>query len=187
MARVHFAHDILSPAELSAALLDGELARVGGAFAPGDALESPELRAATLRPILGDTLVAIGRSAAWVHGALGLPPDVHHVQRGPHGTTRPVRRDVRFRDTAIESADTVLLGGVRVSSRSRTLVELAREADDPVAAGAARRLASPALIREALDWIAAHRRLPGRQPAMAFLAGLASEGSAEPDQDDVTR
>ncbi|WP_345750192.1 type IV toxin-antitoxin system AbiEi family antitoxin [Microbacterium rhizophilus] len=181
MPRVHFPHEILSPAELSAARLDGELAPIGDGFAPADALESPALRAASLRPLLGDGLVAIGLSAAWVHGALGLPPAVHHVQRGAHRVSRPVRRDIRFRDTPLDAADTVALGGVRVASPARTLVELAREASDAVSAGAARRLATPELVAEAHGWLLAHRRFPGRQPAMAFLARLAAA------QDDVTR
>lgn len=192
MPAVYFPHDLLTPAELSAARLDGELTLLGDAYAPADALESPALRAATLRHILGESLVAIGMTAAWVHGAIGTPPDVHHVQRGARGVTRPVRRDVRFRDTAIDEADTVWLGGVRVASAARTLVELAREASDPVVAACAGRLATPPLIRDALDWLLAHRRFPGRQPAMAFLVGLScgpptDRPAREADQDDVTR
>lgn len=188
MPLVHFARDPrgpagLSPAELSAARLDGELSPLGDAFVPADALETPWLRAASLRDLLGEHLVAIGLTAAWVHGALGLPPAVHHVQRGTRGVTRPVRRDVRFRDTAMDPADTVLLGGVRVATPVRTLVELARESSDPRCADAARRLATPALIAAAVDWLTAHRRFPGRRPALAFLAGIA-DGAG---QDDVTR
>ncbi|WP_203138509.1 type IV toxin-antitoxin system AbiEi family antitoxin [Microbacterium sp. JZ31] len=189
MARVHLPHEILSPAELSAARVDGDLARVGrGAYAPADALETPAVRAASLRGLLGERLVAIGVSAAWVHGASGAPPAVHHVQRGAHGVGRPVSRGIRFRDTPIDEDDTILLGGVRVATPARTLVELARESSDPLSADCARRLATPALIGEALAWLVAHRRFPGRQPAMAFLAGLTDARSASPaDQDDVTR
>ncbi|WP_309067274.1 hypothetical protein [Microbacterium sp.] len=189
MARVHLPHEILSPAELSAARLDGELTRVGGdAYAPADALETPAVRAASLRGLLGERLVAIGVSAAWVHGASGAPPAVHHVQRGSHGVARPVSRGIRFRDTPIGDDDIVVLGGVRVASPVRTLVELAREASDPLSADCARRLATPALVDAAIGWLVAHRRFPGRQPAMSFLAGLTDDRSVPvADQDDVTR
>jgi hypothetical protein len=165
-------HAALSLAELSAARLDGELAMVGDAYAPADALETPALRAASLRVLLGTQLVAIGMTAAWVHGAVGRPPAVHHVQRGERGVTRPVRRDVRFRDTPADPADVVALGGVRVTHPARTLVELAREAADPRCAEAARRLATPELLAEAGAWLRAHRRFPGRRPALAFLDGV---------------
>jgi hypothetical protein len=184
MARAHVPHDPLSPAELSAARLDGELIALGDAYVPADALETPALRAASLRPVLGTRLVAIGLTAAWVHGALGIPPAVHHAQRGSRGVTRPVRRDVRFRDTAISEADTVVLAGVRVASPARTLVELARQASDPECERAARRLATGPTVRLALDWLAAHRRYPGRQRALAFLARGAGPTRG---QDDVTR
>ena len=184
MTLVHFPHELFSPAELSAARLDGDLATLGDAYVPAGGLESPAIRAASLTPILGDRLVAIGISAAWIHGASGLPPAVHHVQRGPAAVSRPVRRDVRFRDTPIDDVDTVILGGVRVATPARTLVELAREATDPAHAAAARRLATPQLIAEARAWLHAHRRFPGRRPAFAFLDALAS---ADPGQDDVTR
>lgn len=177
MPMAFFPHDrhpraVLSLAELSAARLDGELAMVGDAYAAADALETPALRAASLRVLLGTQLVAIGMTAAWVHGAVGRPPAVHHVQRGERGVTRPVRRDVRFRDTAIDPADVVALGGVRVTHAARTLVELAREASDPRCAEAARRLATPGLLAEAAAWLHAHRRFPGRRAALAFLDGV---------------
>jgi len=185
MALVHFAHDLLSPAELSAARLDGELVAIGDGYTAADGLETAAVRAASLRPILGTRLVAIGLSAAWVHGARGLPPAVHHIQRGADGVSRPVRHDIRFRDTPIAEADTVVLGGVRVATPARTLVELARESADPAAARAARRLTTPVLSEEATAWLRAHLRFPGRQRALAFLADMASDDPAS--QDDVTR
>ena len=186
MPLVHFPHELFSPAELSAARLDGELTLVGEAYASTAGLETSEIRAASMRLILGERLAAIGMSAAWVHGAVGLPPAVHHVQRGRAGVARPVRHDVRFRDTPLAEDDTVVIGGVRVASPARTLVELAREASDPEIATVAARLATPGLIDDALRWLRAHRRFPGRQPAMAYLASLRS-AARDPGQDDVTR
>ncbi|MER7795779.1 hypothetical protein [Microbacterium sp. NPDC096154] len=189
MALVQFPHHGLSPAELSAARLDGELCAVGDGYAPADALETPALRAATLLPLLGVNLVAIGMSAAWVHGAIGVPPQVHHVQRGARGVTRPVDRRMRFRDTPLDDADVVVLGGARISSPARTLVDLTRDPSDPATGDAAERLATAPLIAEALAWLVAHRRMPGRQPAMAHLARLDRQlaARAEARQDEVTR
>lgn len=183
MTIARFAHHGLSPAELSAARLDGELTTVGDAYVAADALETPQLRAATLGVLLGRSLVAIGISAAWVHGAVGAPPAVHHVQRtAARGVARPVDRRIRFRDTPIDVADVIVLGGVRVSTPARTLLDLIREPDDSACASAARRLATPALIGEALAWLEAHRRFAGRRPAAAALRALLPE-----DYDDVTR
>ncbi|GAB3270334.1 SAM-dependent methyltransferase [Microbacterium lacusdiani] len=179
MTYARFDHDGLSPAELSAARLDGELVAVGDAYVPADALETPTLRAATLRGILGGSLVAIGLTAAWVHGASGVPPRVHHAQRtAARGVARPVDRRIRFRDTPIAVEDTVLLGGVRVSDPARTLVDLVREFHDPDSAAAARRLATPPLIEQALAWIDAHRRFGGRRPAAEILRSLRGDPPA---------
>ncbi|GAA3645317.1 type IV toxin-antitoxin system AbiEi family antitoxin [Microbacterium marinilacus] len=180
MLFMEFGHGGLSPAELSAARLDGDLVVVGDAHVPAHALETPFLRAATLRPVLGDDLIAIGHSAAWVHGALGLPPRVHHVQRGRSRTKRPIDHRVRFRDTALDDADVVRIGGVRVSSRARTLVELARIGDDdPTGAAAARRIATPEVTREAIAWLDSHLRFPGRRPARRFIdAVIGGDGGA---------
>lgn len=173
MTFARFAHDGLSPAELSAACLDGDLVALGDAFVPADAIEGPALRAATLRPLLGDSLVAIGVTAAWVHGAMGAPPAVHHVQRTPaRGVARPVDRRIRFRDTPIDPADTLVLGGVRVATAARALVDLVREPDDPFAARAAPRLATPERVDEALAWLDARVRFAGRRPAAAALRAL---------------
>jgi len=123
---------------------------------------------------VGPALVAIGPTAAWVHGALALPPDVTHVQRGvPRRVRRPVTRLVRFRDTAMDPRDTVVLAGVRVSTPARTLVDLAREAHGAQDLAAAARLAVPPTDEQALAWIAAHPRVPGTRAAAELLRSLA--------------
>ncbi|GGH35622.1 hypothetical protein [Microbacterium album] len=178
MAIVRFGHEPLSPAELSAACLDGELVALGEGYAPSDALSTPWVRAASLRPLLRDGLVGIGLTAAWVHGGVGEPPAVHRVQRlaGRH-LSRPVQSRVRYRDTPLAVSDAALLAGVRIATLVRTLVDLARESDEPASASAARRLASPVTLRDAHAWLDAHPRMPGSRAARCFLRELAEHAA----------
>jgi hypothetical protein len=55
---LYFAGERLTACELSAARLDGDVVDVGEAFMPADAVETRELRAASLRSLLGDHLAA---------------------------------------------------------------------------------------------------------------------------------
>ena len=49
---LYFADDRLSTAELASARLDGDVVEVGEAYMPADAVETRELRAASLRPMI---------------------------------------------------------------------------------------------------------------------------------------
>ncbi|MGO1629345.1 MAG: hypothetical protein ACTHX2_11060, partial [Microbacterium sp.] len=64
----------LSRTELCAARLDGDVFELGGGYMPADAVDAPALRAATLRDLFRTDLVAVGMSAAWVHGAIDSEP-----------------------------------------------------------------------------------------------------------------
>lgn len=121
----------LTTAELHAAALDGDLVPIGLGWAPADAVETPAVRAAALRPALGDALAAIGLTAAWVHGALDDPPAPLHAQRATaHGGRRPSTHLLRVRDALLPAADQERPGGVRVSTATRTLVDLVAETID---------------------------------------------------------
>ena len=173
---LYFADARLSRAELCAARLDGHVVEVDDAYIPADAVETAALRAGSLRDILGATLAASHLTAAWVHGALLEPPRRHTVQRAVERRLHHVfGRRIRYRDSAVEDADVWILGGVRVTSPSRTLIDLARVPDDAYAA-AARALAdvTPGLAREAIDRITTRTRLPHKRAAVAFLGGLAA-------------
>lgn len=61
---LYFAGDRLSTAELTAARLDGDVVEIGEAFMPADAVETRELRAASLRSFVRDTLAVTHESAA---------------------------------------------------------------------------------------------------------------------------
>ncbi|MFB7891058.1 type IV toxin-antitoxin system AbiEi family antitoxin [Microbacterium sp. NPDC056044] len=180
---LYFADERLSHAELTAACLDGDLVALGDAYIPADAVETAALRAGSLAETLGDTLAATHLSAAWVHGALDLPPSRHAVQRAVPRRLHvlPDRRLV-YRDVQVPPSDLQLVGGVLVTSPERTLTDLARVGDDEHIA-AARLLAdieSDAAARAIARLEAGS--LPHKRSALACLRSIVAAG-----QDDVTR
>ncbi|MFS0867425.1 type IV toxin-antitoxin system AbiEi family antitoxin [Microbacterium sp. 179-B 1A2 NHS] len=119
--------DRLSTAELTAACLDGDLVEIGDAYMPADAVETREMRAASLRTLVRPDRALTHASAAWVHGAIADPPSVHTLQRAsPRRNGVPVGSRVRFRDVALPTADVMVVAGVRVTTPVRTLVDVAR-------------------------------------------------------------
>ncbi|GAA3625033.1 hypothetical protein GCM10022200_04150 [Microbacterium awajiense] len=174
---LYYAEDRLSLAELSAARLDGDVVELGDAYIPADAVETPSLRAGSLRGILGTTLAATHLSAAWIHGAIPQPPTRHTVQRAVERRLHHVMgRRLVYRDVAIAGEDLLLLGGVLVTAGVRTLADLAR-VDDASHREAMLSLAAdrPGLAREAVRWLDDHRPLPRCRPAMAALSALAAD------------
>ncbi len=167
---VFFPDERLSLAELTAACLDGVLVAIGGGYMPADAAETAWMRACSLRPLAETRLALVRRSAAWVHGGIAVEPARHHVQRAVGRRVR-VSPDARviYHDTVLESADTVVIAGVRVADPVRTLVDLARLGDDAAARVWAR--ADPALARRAAAWVDRHPRLPYGRRALAVLEG----------------
>jgi hypothetical protein len=188
---LYFAHEGLSPAELSAARLDGHLVELGEGYIPADAVETPGLRAASLAVLLGGRLAATHVSAAWVHGALDEPPARHTVQRAvPQRIHHVLDHRLAYRDTSVEPRDLARIGGVLVTRRARTLADLARlrAAGDrsPEVWEAARRLAlRPGAAREAIICLALQNAVVGKPDALSLLRRWEREGGA--DQDDVTR
>lgn len=176
---LYFADDRLSLAELTAARLDGDVVELGDAYIPADAVETRALRAGSLTGLLGDTLAATHLTAAWVHGALPEPPAHHTVQRAVARRLHrlPVRHLV-YRDLVVDEADLQTIGGVRVTTRARTLADLSRVADD-THTRAARLLAEgdPALLGAAIERLD-HGTLPHKRAAIALLRGLAAAQAA---------
>jgi len=178
---VFFAGARLSEAELSAARLDGHLVPLGDAYVPADTIETAALRAATLGDLLGTTLAATHVTAAWIHGAVVDPPARRMVQRAVHRRTNPII-DVRtvYRDMTVDIDDLVLLGGVWVTSVTRTLVDLVRVRDD-LHQSAARAVIEhyPHEVDEAVSWFDRHPRTRNRRTGLGVLERLR--------HDDVTR
>jgi hypothetical protein len=190
---LYFADERLSPAELSAARLDGHLVELGEAYIPADAVETRELRAGSLRGLLGATLAATHLSAAWVHGALPEPPARHTVQRAvARRLHQVIGRRLVYRDLRVDPLDVMPIGGVQVTDPVRTLVDLSRVGDDDHAR-AARLMADadPALPRRAVTWFESHGALPNKRAALVLLSGLAEEiesrRTCSGPQEEVTR
>lgn len=164
---LYFAGDRLSTAELTAACLDGHLVGLGEGFVPADTVETAFLRAASLAELLGTQLAATHESAAWVHGIADDPPARHRVQRT---TTRrlhePVGRRFVYRDPQIPDHDLVTIGGVKVTSAARTVVDLARSSDGSPALLSRWAREDAEAVRAAERWMRDSHRIPHRLVAI---------------------
>jgi hypothetical protein len=193
-AFLYFAGDRLSLAELSAARLDGHVVELGDAYIPADAVETRELRAGSLRELLGDALAATHLSAAWVHGARHEPPPRHTVQRAVSRRLHHVMgQRLLYRDLTIDPDDLLLIGGVWVTTPLRTLADLAR-VDDAEHRRAARQLAAmqTGSAVAAIRWLEEHGALPYKRSALRLLTTLVDADQVPPgrdvqNQEDVTR
>jgi hypothetical protein len=171
---LYFPSELLSRAELTAACLDGHLVGLGEGFVPADTIETPALRAASLRPLVGERMAATHRSAAWVHGFIDDVPARHDLQRiSAHRLHEPVDRRFVYRDPRIPDEDLLRLGGVPVTTPARTVADLARGADEAAHAlldQCAER--APQAVHGAVAWLEARRRVPRRLAALALLENL---------------
>ncbi len=172
MSTFHFfADERLSTAELTAACLDGHLVGIGEGFMPADAVETAWMRGRALLPVLGSSLAATHATAAWVHGAIAEPPALLDVQRctAQRRNHVPDRRLV-YRDVCMEAADVEVLGGAAVSTRVRTVADLARAGDAHDETLDAMLRLDPSLAEPALVWAQVHTRFPGVRRARQVLA-----------------
>lgn len=176
---LYFSCEGLSLAELTAARLDGDLIDVGEAFMPADAVETHTLRAASLGRLIPGTVAITRVSAAWVHGAVSVPPARHTVQR--LSSARAHVRDPRlaYRDRPVPSGDVVFIAGVAVTSPPRTLADLVRDlchGDE----GARTVIESmliwrPELVNEAVALLESAPPMHFKRPALAFLRARGAE------------
>lgn len=128
---------VLSPAdlpsvELQAARLDGELLPLAGGFGLVGAVDGPEHRTRAALAGRGRRFLAELDTAAWVWGALELPPRPLDLCVDLSARS-PLRFDaeVRLREVVIEPDEWVDFGGARVTSPLRTAVDLARRGPVP--------------------------------------------------------
>ncbi|MGI6878235.1 hypothetical protein [Microbacterium sp. gxy059] len=179
----------LSPAELSAALLDGDVVPVGEAFSPVASIDRPDLRAATLGHLVPRGCAIVELAAAWVHGALRRPPEIVRLRliRGRSGSGAPAPDGARLLSRRIDPAHVVSRGGTEVSGLGRTVYDLwASHLGEPSEAvgGAVRRLLRDPLAQESL--LAHLEGIPRLPHARTMRSGVAAL-RAEQAQDDVTR
>jgi hypothetical protein len=127
------AADDLSPAELQAARLDGEVYDLAGAYCLLGELETPVHRARAVLAGRSDRLIAELGTAAWIWGAVdaldrlefAVTPDAR-ARLGP-------APNVRVREIVYEPGDLAAVGEYQVTTPLRTIIDLARseEAFDP--------------------------------------------------------
>jgi len=168
LPRVLTPADLPAP-ELQAARLDGQLYAVGAGFSPVDEVEQPRHRAAALRG--GERLIAEQLSAAWVWGALDVPPARHQfcVAIGAR-VNRDPGRGTGLREVVISEAEVAWLDGTLVTTPTRTIVDLARFSS-AFDAGVVRRLIGVgASLPDALASLDDRRNLPGKKRAFARLS-----------------
>jgi hypothetical protein len=166
--------DDLPLAELCAARLDGELFAIDDGWAPVDEPDLPEFRAAALALRVPRSLIIERTSAAWVHGALDVPPGIAQfcVPSSARIAVLAERR-ATVREVRIEDHEVVRFGDVRCTSIVRTGFDLLRDPDldDDLAVEVTTALfdARRALLGELADRLEGAFRMPYRSAALARL------------------
>ncbi len=181
---LYFAGDRLSTAELTAACRDGHLIEIGEAFMPADAVETRELRAASLASIVRRGLAATHDTAAWVHGARTDPPARHHVQRiSERRLHHVIDGRMRYRDVRLDPLDAVFISHIPVTTPARTLVDLVRDGlvrersagdgavrdDDTLAMVDALIATHCGVVADALSWFERVGAIHRKRPSQAYL------------------
>lgn len=164
----------LPDAELSAAVLDGDVYRLLGVYRPIDARADAAERTRAVLAGLPPRVMAERWSAAWIWGALPAAPAVRTCCVSLRERARPeAAPGLQLREVVIEVHDVAALGGRWVTTPRRTLLDLARHADawDPLVAEELCRIGGldAGVIAAALD---GSRRLPGRRRAQLRLGRL---------------
>ncbi|MEY9953385.1 hypothetical protein [Leifsonia sp. EB34] len=115
--------NVLPLAELLSLVLDGQLYRVGDAFAVTDTPDTPSLRAQAFAALRPASTVADRGTAAWIHGTRSAPPVRPQVcvDRRRRGRVPP---EFDAQQHALGAGDVVELSGVRVTAPLRTAADL---------------------------------------------------------------
>lgn len=113
--------------ELLAARLDGELFGVGWGYCPVDEIVGPYHLAFLLTRGLPNRLIPEQLSAAWIWGALHVPPEQpQFCVRLDARVGHPTSGALQVREVVLEDSELVDLGELSVTSPLRTAVDLAR-------------------------------------------------------------
>ncbi len=165
----------LPAAELRAAALDGELVPIDGCWAPIDEPDRASQRALALAVQLPDRVIVEQRSAAWVWGLLDAPPRPHDLCTAIGARVRTGEGWPAAREVVIDEDEMVELGGIRVTTPLRTVIDLARFGaifDEPLVE---RLLAFGGVtVADCLEAMNRRRNLPGKRLAVERLSSLGS-------------
>lgn len=119
----------LSPAELQASRLDGEVYALAGAYCLVDELEAPRHRARAVLAGRSTRLIAELGTAAWVWGA-ALSPQRLEFAVSPDARVRGNPAEpVTIREIVHVAGDVTHLDGLPVTTPLRTIIDLARRGD----------------------------------------------------------
>lgn len=163
----------LPEAELRAALLDGDVVRVGSAFAPIDLPDSVEQRARAVGLVLPRRLIADRCTAAWVHGAIPvLPQRLEACARSDERASALLLSDASVREVIIDDREVLDIDGVRITRPLRTVLDLVRSPEfDDVLASIARAVSTHCgvALTECVAELHRRRHLPKKSQAIARL------------------
>ena len=168
-------------AEIAAMLLDGEVYRVDRCVSPIDVPPGPEQRLAALERELPARLILERRSAAWVWGALFLPPARHEACTSLTGRWRPpYSTRVTVREIAIGPAEITRFAAapaLALTTPLRTAMDIARysETFGDVEVEALLTLLGHAgtTVEECRTTVAALHKLPYKKRALRRLGVVA--------------
>jgi hypothetical protein len=113
-------------AELCSARLDGELFALGDGWCAVDEPEGAESRAAAIALVAPRRVVAERVTAAWIFGAAVEPAQHQFCVDVGARVNVPRSPRLHLREVVGAEADTLCLGGLRVTNPLRTAVDLAR-------------------------------------------------------------
>jgi len=120
--------DVLPLAELFALCLDGQVFRVGDAFAAIGTPDGPELRAAAFVRSAPGWTVADRGSAAWIHGTRASPPPLPQVCVPDARRGRVSSGFVDACHRTLAADETMTIGPALVTTPLRTALDLLEKA-----------------------------------------------------------
>lgn len=163
----------LSPAELQAARLDGEVYELAGAYCIVDEVEAPRHRA---RAVLGGRsarLIAELGTAAWIWGAVAQPARLEFSVTPEARARFAPAHHIAVREIVYADGDLATLDGHRVTTPLRTIIDLARRGDGFDGA-TARRLADAGGLHldDCLSALAGRSGIPAKKQAIRNLVDV---------------
>jgi hypothetical protein len=160
----------LSPVELQAARLDGEVYDLAGAYCLVGELEAPRHRARAVLGARSPRLIAELGTAAWIWGAADEPERFEFAVT-PHARARlSPAHHIAVREIVYGPDDLTTLDGCRVTTPLRTILDLARCEDRFDIAMATRLAAVGGLdLAECLASLEGRGGIPSKRRARANL------------------
>lgn len=166
--------DDLPLAELCAARIDGDVVTLAGGWAPVDEPDLPRQRALAAATGIGERAVIERISAAWVHGAVPVPPRIPQMCVPLQSRIgKRFHQLVELREVVLHDEDVLTWPGARCTAPLRTIIDILRDATLPderashVAAALLSACGQPAdVVAERLRrW----EHLPGKRRALRRL------------------